>query len=143
MVEFNPETPFQGERPDNFIAGVVSKQEDMEAAISELRSRNYCTECINVLHGEEGAEAIPRRGEEPGEVSTLQRLRNLLGEFASGGMDIRRRHQEAAAQGNYVVGVILPSDEAEHQEEVHRVLKSYGGYDIAVVRGGTVELLER
>lgn len=121
----------------------MSKQEDIEAIVSELQSRNYSTESINVMHGEEGAKAIPRRGEESGEVSTLQRLRNLLGEFASGGMDIRRRHQEEAAQGDYVVGVILPSDEAKHQEEVYQVMKSYGGYDIAVIRGGTVELLER
>jgi len=142
MVDFNPETPFQGERPENFIVGVVNEQHQMEAAIDELESSGYSGGSITVLHGELGAEAIHRRGEKPGTGSTWRGLRNLLGEFAAGGMDDVRRHAEAAERGGYVVGVVLPSDEPEPQEEVRHILKSNGGYDIVMIRGGTVELLE-
>ena len=142
MVDYNPEAVFQGERPDNFIVGVIDEQSEVEAVIEDLQSRGYGGEHINVLHGEKGAEAILHRGEALGTGSTMQRLRNLLEEFAAGGLDDRRRHVEAAAQGKYVVGVVLPSDEPKSEEEVHQILKSHSGYDIVMVRGGTVELLE-
>lgn len=142
MVEVNPEVPFRGERPDNFIIGVISEQQQAESAVEELKACGCTEESVTVLHGKSAGEALRRRGEHAGTTGFIQRVRNRLEEFGSGGLDDVQRHIEAAEEGNYVIGVILTSGGEEHREGVRQILKSHGGYDIVLVGRDWVELLD-
>jgi hypothetical protein len=142
MVDVNPEVPFQGERPDNFIIGVINEQQAAESAVDELRASGSTDDSVMILHGKSAGEALRRRGEQPGTTGFIERIRNRLEEFGSGGMDDVQRHVEAAEEGNYVIGVTLTSGDEEHREGVRQILKSHGGYDIVLVGRDWVELLD-
>jgi hypothetical protein len=133
MFEVNPEVPFAGNRPDNFILGVIDEQQQMEAAVTELGSRGYTEEQILILHGEGSGEALRRRGDRDGSRTRVERIRNQLEEFGSGGLDDVKRHIEAADEGKYVVGVSLASGEGDHREQIRDILKAHNCYDIVLI----------
>jgi hypothetical protein len=142
MVEVNPEVPFRGDRPDNFILGVFNERQQMQAAVSELEISRYTEEPILILHGEGTGEALRRRGEHDGSNSRIGRIRNKVEEFGSGGMDDVQRHIEAAHEGKYVIGVILASTEEEDRERVRNILKAHNSYDIVLIGRDIAEMLE-
>ena len=142
MVDVNPEVPFEGARPDNFVLAVINERQQMEAAIADLEASG-CTEgAILMLHGHGAGEALRRRGEQPGSASLIERIRNRLEEFGSGGLDDVQRHVDAVEEGKYVIGVVLASGDEEHREGVRRILKSHNGYDIVLIGRDWVELFE-
>jgi hypothetical protein len=66
MADVTQATFLEGPRPENFIAGVLNDQQQVELAVNELHSLGFAEESIAVLHGESGAESLRRRGEQPG-----------------------------------------------------------------------------
>lgn len=133
MVDVNPEVPFGGDRPDNFILGVIDERQQMEAAVTELESSGYTNEPILILYGEGSGEALRRRGDRDGSKIRIERIRNQLEEFGSGGWDNVRRHIEAAEEGKYVIGVSLAGTQGDCREEIRRILKANNSYDIVLV----------
>jgi len=142
MVDRNPEVPFEGDRPDNFVMGVINEPWQAESAADELMASGCTEDSVTILHGESAGEALRRRGERPGSVGLIERIRNRLEEFGSGGTDDVQRHIEAAEEGNYVIAAILATDDDECREGVRQILKSHGGYDIVLVGRNWVELFD-
>ena len=142
MVDVNPEIPFEGDRPDNFVMGVINERRQAESAVDELVASGCTEESVMILHGKSAGEALRRRGEQPGSAGFVQRIRNRLEEFGSGGTDDVQRHIEAAEEGNYVIAAILASGDEEHREEVRQIIKSHGGYDIVLIGRNWVELFD-
>jgi hypothetical protein len=142
MIDVNPEVPFEGDRPENFVMGVINERRQAESAVDELVASGCTEDSVMILHGQSAGEALHRRGEQPGTPGFIRRIRNQLEEFGSGGIDAVQRHVEAAEEGKYVIGVVLTSDDEEHREKVRQIFKLYGGYDIVLLGRNWVELFD-
>jgi hypothetical protein len=142
MADVNQATFLEGPRPDNFMAGVLNDQQQMELAVNELHSLGFAEESIVVLHGESGADALRRRGEQPGVIGFFQGILARFNEVAGNELENIQQHVEAAERGNYVVVVLLPNANVELSEKVRQSLKSYGGYDIVLGRRNSLETLD-
>jgi hypothetical protein len=135
-------TFLEGPRPDNFMAGVLNNQQQMELVVDELHSLGFAEESIVVLHGESGAEDLRRRGEQPGVTGFFQGILARFREAAGNELENIRQHVEAAERGNYVIAVLLPNAEVELSEKVRQSLKSHGGYNIVLGRRNSLETLD-
>jgi hypothetical protein len=142
MADVNQATFLEGPRPDNFMAGVLNDQQQMELAVNELHSLGFAEESIVVLHGESGADALRRRDEQPGVIGFFQGIWARFSEVAGNELENIQQHVEAAERGNYVVVVLLPNADVELSEKVRQSLKSYGGYDIVLGRRNSLETLD-
>ena len=140
MANATPEAPFGGPRPETFIVGVISDQQQSESAANVVRSSGFSEESINVFHGKSGADAIRHRGERGSNL--IQRIWDRFDEFAMGATDDIQRHIDAADRGNYVVVVVLPNADGGPREVVRQIIKSHGGYDIVLVGLHSIELLD-
>jgi len=139
MANATPETPLGAPRPEDFIVGVISDQQQSESLVNELRSTGFSEESIIVLHGKSGADAIRHRGEGN---NLFRRFWDRFDEFARAASDDVQRHIEAAERGNYVVVVVMPNADRDAREGVRQIMKSNGGYDIVLVGRHSIELLD-
>jgi hypothetical protein len=141
-ITHQPGNEASGQRPDNFIVGVIDEQPQVENAVNELKSLSFPEDAILVLHGEKGADAIRDRDQEPGFTGFVRRSWIRVSDFLSNQLDHVKRHIEAAEQGNYVILVPLQDTDMEFRDQVHQVLTSHGGYDIVLVEQSTSKQLD-
>jgi hypothetical protein len=142
MADVTQATFLEGPRPDNFMAGVINDQQQMELVVNELRSLGFPEESIAVLHGESGADALRHRGEQPGVTGFFQGILARFREAAGNELENIQQHVEAAERGNYVVAVLLPNTDVELSEKVRQSLKSHGGYNIVLGRRNSLQTLD-
>jgi hypothetical protein len=142
MADVTQATFLEGPRPNNFMAGVLNNQQQMELAVNELHSLGFAEESIVVLHGESGADALRHRGEQPGVIGFFQGIWARFNEVAGNELENIQQYIEAAERGNYVVVVLLPNADVELSEKVRQSLKSHGGYDIVLGRRNALETLD-
>jgi hypothetical protein len=120
MTDVTQATFLEGSRPDNFMAGVINDQQQVELAINELHSLGFAEESIAVLHGESGADALRHRGEQPGVTGFFQGILARFRETAGNELESIQQHVEAAERGNYVIAVLLPNADVELSEKGRR-----------------------
>jgi hypothetical protein len=106
----------QASRPTRFVAAALPDRQAYDKAVAELVDAGIARDSIAVLQGTVGADAIARGR------SKARSWLDLGGEQA-----YVERYEDAAREGNYVVGVPLPSGSRVLREAVISILKAHGG----------------
>ena len=96
MTDVTQATFLEGPRPDNFMAGVINDQQQMELVVNELRSLGFPEESIAVLHGDSGADALRHRGEQPGVTGFFQ---GILARFKEAAGNETRKYTTTCRSG--------------------------------------------
>jgi hypothetical protein len=126
-------------RPARLIAGVIRERGATQITVDELNAGGFGEDSIFVIYGERGAEALRHRGEGAG---FLRWAWTRFVDYAGAGDDFVRRHTEAAAHGNYIIGIELGNATAPTRDGVRGILASHGAHDIVSVGGFSEEMVQ-
>ena len=124
--------------PAHMVACAIADTADTQRAVTQLNQNGLAEDSVSVLHGKEGADALRNRGS-----GLLQSLLIRFNELAGATDDFVQRHIDAAARGEHIVLVELPSGDSDATERIWGILASHNAHDgFAVGQGTNYELGE-
>ncbi|HLR96592.1 MAG TPA: hypothetical protein VK053_18860 [Jiangellaceae bacterium] len=119
-------------RPDHEVVALLPGQQEVEAAVEDLRAGGVDVANVRLLHGEEGARILDRRGTEHGWRSRVVRLLQNLGYDEN----ILAVYEEGLRKGEAVLCVPCSPD---RRHDVGRLLIARGGHAVVGFTGTSAE----